>query len=137
MDRLRKIAEMILKEAKARGADYAHCVVRESEKREFNVDGDRFSLMRTLFDRDVSITVLKEQRKGSVHINRFDEEAVRNAVAECIAASESAEPEPGSFAVNQLKKAILREHRNATRNCCFPALRNCWKMSKNATRRSS
>ena len=94
MDRLRKIAEMILEEAKARGADYAHCVVRESEKREFNVDGDRFSLMRTLFDRDVSITVLKEQRKGSVHINRFDEEAVLNAVAECIAASESAEPDP-------------------------------------------
>ena len=94
MERLQKIAELILAEAKAQGADYAHCVVRESEKREFNVDGDRFSLMRTLFDRDVAVTVLKGQRKGSVHINRFDEEAVRNAVSECIAVSESAEPDP-------------------------------------------
>ena len=94
MERLIKIAEMILAEAKAGGADYAHCVVRESEKREFNVDGGQFSLMRTLFDRDVAVTVLKDRRKGSVHVNRFDEEAVRKAVAEAIAAGESAEPDP-------------------------------------------
>ena len=81
-------------EAKAQGADYVHCVVRESEKREFNVDGGRFSLMRTLFDRDVAITILKDQRKGSVHVNRFDEGAIYDAIAECIAASESAEPDP-------------------------------------------
>ena len=90
MERLTKIAEMILAEAKAKGADYAHCVVRESEKREFNVDGGQFSLMRTLFDRDVAVTVLKDQRKGSVHVNRFDDDSIRKAVAECIAASESA-----------------------------------------------
>lgn len=93
MERLEKIAEMILAEAKAQGADYAHCVVRESEKREFNVDGGKFSLMRTLFDRDVAVTVLKNHRKGSVHVNRFDDEAVHNAVTECIAVSESAEPD--------------------------------------------
>ncbi len=105
MDRLSKIAELILAEAKAGGADYAHCVVRESEKREFNIDGGKFSLMRTLFDRDVAITVLKDQRKGSVHINRFDEEAVRKAVAECISASESAEPDPAwQFADEPVQK---------------------------------
>ena len=94
MEKLQKIAEMILSEAKAQGAEYAHCVVQESEKKEFNVDGGRFSLMRTLFDRDVAVTVLKDQKKGSVHVNRFDDEAVRNAVSECIAVSESAEPDP-------------------------------------------
>ena len=94
MERLEKIAEMILAEARKQGADYTHCVVRESEKREFNVDGGKFSLMRTLFDRDIAVTVLRDQKKGSVHVNRFDEEAVRGAVADCIAASESAEPDP-------------------------------------------
>ena len=94
MDNLENLAEYIIVEAKAQGADYVHCVVRESEKREFNVDGGRFSLMRTLFDRDVAITVLKDQRKGSVHVNRFDEGAIYDAIAECIAASESAEPDP-------------------------------------------
>ncbi len=94
MERLMNLAKMILSEAKTLGADFAHCAVSESEKREFNVDGDRFSLMRTLFDRDVTVTVLKNQRKGSVHINRFDEETVRAAVADAVAASESAEPDP-------------------------------------------
>ena len=94
MERLTELARLILAEAKERGADYAQCEVAESEKREFNVDGGRFSLMRTLFDRDVTVTVLKEQRKGSVRINRFDEASVRAAVAESMAACESAEPDP-------------------------------------------
>ena len=94
MERLTELAKMILAEAESLGADYAQCEVSESEKKEFNVDGGRFSLMRTLFDRDVSVTVLKAQRKGSVHINRFDEATVRAAVAECLAACESAEPDP-------------------------------------------
>ncbi len=93
MNDLENLAEYIIVEAKAQGADYVHCVVRESEKKEFNVDGGKFSLMRTLFDRDVAITVLKEGRKGSVHVNRFDEGSVYDAIGECIAASESAEPD--------------------------------------------
>ena len=107
MERLSKIAEMILAEAKSKGADYAQCVVRESEKREFNIDGGQFSLMRTLFDRDVAVTVLKDQRKGSVSINRFDDEAIRKAVAECVAASESAEPDPAwQFADEPVEKSF-------------------------------
>ncbi len=94
MERLTELANMILAEAKSLGADYAQCEVSESEKREFNVDGGRFSLMRTLFDRGVSVTVLKAQRKGSVRINRFDEASVRTAVAESVVACESAEPDP-------------------------------------------
>ncbi len=94
MERLTELARLILAEAEKLGADYAQCEVAESEKREFNVDGGRFSLMRTLFDREVSVTVLKEQRKGSVGINRFDEESVRAAVADSLAACESAEPDP-------------------------------------------
>ena len=94
MDRITSIAKAIMAEAKNLGADYAQCTVSESEKREFNVDGGQFSLMRTLFDRNAIITVLKEQRKGTVQINRFEEEAVRAAVADAIAASDSGKPDP-------------------------------------------
>lgn len=94
MDKLYSLASWILKEAQSLGASYAQCTVSEDETREFNVDGGQFSLMRTLFDRGVTITALKDQRKGSVHLNRFDEEAVRNAVKDCIAACESAQPDP-------------------------------------------
>ncbi len=93
MEKLMKLAGEILADAKAQGADYAHCYVNESEKKEFNVDGGRFSLMRTLFNRNVVITVLKEKRKGTVQINRFDRDAVKAAVADAIAAADSGKPD--------------------------------------------
>lgn len=94
MERMNQLAQEILEEAKRQGADYAQCSVSESEKKEFNVDGGRFSLMRTLFNRNVVITVLKEQRKGTVQINRFDTDAVKTAVEDAIAAAESGKPDP-------------------------------------------
>ena len=69
MDKLKELAREILAEARAKGADYAQCTVSETEKKEFNVDGGRFSLMRTLFNRNIVITLLKDQRKGIVQIN--------------------------------------------------------------------
>lgn len=94
MEKLNLLAQEILAEAKAQGADYAQCSVSESEKKEFNVDGGRFSLMRTLFNRNVVITLLKEQRKGTVQINRFDSEAIRAAVKDAIEAADSGKPDP-------------------------------------------
>lgn len=94
MDKMNRLAREILAEAKALGADYAQCSLSESEKKEFNVDGGRFSLMRTLFNRNVVITVLKEQRKGTVQINRFESDAVKAAVTDAIAAAESGKPDP-------------------------------------------
>ena len=94
MEKITEIARMALAEAKELGADYAHCTVSESEKKEFNVDGGQFSLMRTLFDRNVIVTVLKDQRKGTVQINRFDADAVKAAVRDAVAAGESGQPDP-------------------------------------------
>ena len=93
MDKMKELAREILAEAKAKGAEYAQCTVSESEKKEFNVDGGRFSLMRTLFNRNVTITLLKGMRKGTVAINKFDRETVMNAVSDAIAAAESGQPD--------------------------------------------
>lgn len=93
MEKLQNITDLILRAAKELGADTAQCTVSESETREFNVDSGEFSLMRTLFDHYVSISVLKGRRLGTVTVNRFDEDTLRAAVADCVAASESAEPD--------------------------------------------
>ena len=94
MDMITKVARTILAEAKTMGADYAQCTVSESEKKEFNVDGGRFSLMRTLFNRNIVITLLKDQRKGTVQLNRFDADALKAAVSDAVAACESGKPDP-------------------------------------------
>ena len=93
MEKYRIIAQRILDRLSSRGADMAHCSVRESEMREFNVDGNEFSLFRTLFNRHVGITVFMGGRKGSVSINRFDDESIDEAIENCIAAAESATPD--------------------------------------------
>lgn len=93
MEKYQRIAEKILSLAKERGADMAHCAVKESEVREFNVDGNEFSLFRTLFDRAVIITLFLKGKKGSVTINRFDDEALVSAVENCISAANSAKPD--------------------------------------------
>ncbi len=94
MDKIMKLARDILDEAKKQGADYSQCSVSESEKKEFNVDGGRFSLMRTLYNRNVTITVLKDQRKGTVQVNRFDADTVKAAVQDALNAAESGKPDP-------------------------------------------
>ena len=105
MEKMNGLAQEILREAKKQGADYAQCTVSESEKKEFNVDGGRFSLMRTLYNRNVVITVLKEQRKGTVQINRFDGDAVKTAVQDAIAAAESGKPDAAwEFAKEPVEK---------------------------------
>lgn len=93
MEKYRNIANTILEKLKARGADTAHCSVRESEMREFNVDGGEFSLFRTLFNRYVGITAFIGGKKGSISINRFDEPSLDEAIEGCIAAAESATPD--------------------------------------------
>lgn len=93
MEKYRSIASEIIKKVQERGVDTAHCSVRESEMREFNVDGGEFSLFRTLFNRYVGITVFVGGKKGSISINRFDEESLNAAIDGCIAAAESATPD--------------------------------------------
>ena len=93
MEYLEQLAQKILEAAKTAGADAALCVTRETETREFNLFNGEFSLLRTLFDRSVQLSLIKDRRKGSVEINSFDDAAVQKAVADCIASAESAEPD--------------------------------------------
>lgn len=93
MEMLKKTASLALDTALSLGAQTAQCFVKESETREFNVDGGEFSLFRTLFDRAVSLTVFKDKRKGSVSINKFDEGSVRALAENCVRSAESSSPD--------------------------------------------
>ena len=114
MEKLEHLAGMILSEAKALGASYAQCTVTEDTTKEFNVDGGQFSLMRTLFDRGVSITMLKNQRKGAVQLNCFDDEAIRSEV-----------------------RILLPVNPSAIRMLSFSGQKSFWKTLHSVTRRFS
>ena len=56
------------------GAKDAHIAVSHRVTHEFNIANGEFSLFRTMFDDSVGLTVFKDNKKGSVGINKTETE---------------------------------------------------------------
>ena len=91
MENIKVIANKTIDALLNEGADKAKCVVASKETHEFNVDGGEFSLFRTLFDSELSITAFKDNKRGTIKINRFDDESILEAVKNCINVASSGE----------------------------------------------
>ena len=89
MEELKKTAAFALETLKALGADDAQVSVVRGDVEEYNVDAGEFSLIRTVFSQSISMKVIKDHKKGTVAVNRLDEDAIRTAAAECMDAAES------------------------------------------------
>jgi len=64
------------------GADKAQSSVRRTVRREINVEGAEINLMRTAFNVDTGLMVIKDNRKGSIGLNRSDRSAIDDAVTD-------------------------------------------------------
>jgi len=82
-----------LEALKKAGAGKAACKVSTGRKDEFNVEANKFSLLRTLFNNELSIKAIKDGRKGVVVTNKLDKDSVDEAVANCIVMTSSAQPD--------------------------------------------
>ena len=91
MDRLKSIANLIINEGKKYNVEYISCSVKEEDVQEFNVDVGEFSLLRTLYDKGVAISVYKDKKHGAVAVNGFDEAKILQAVKDAITAAESSD----------------------------------------------
>ena len=88
------IAAYALQKLSDTGAQQYSCQSHTTEKREFNVDGGLFSLLRTTIDNRLDLTLIKDKRRGKVLINEFSEKAADAAVGDCLASAASAEADP-------------------------------------------
>lgn len=89
MEDIRLIARKTGQALQRAGADKAQYTVTDKVTHEFNVDGGEFSLFRTLFDHGLSITAYKDNKKGVIAINSFDDEAIESAAVDCIKSAQS------------------------------------------------
>ena len=87
------IAVYVLESLKKAGADHAQCIVSTGRVDELNVDGGKFSLLRTLFNSSISLKALKGGRKGTITANRLDKESIDKAVEDCIISADSSVPD--------------------------------------------
>lgn len=91
---LGSIADSVIGKLTAAGAQKAACSLSCTEKQEFNyVTGD-FKLFRTLFSNSVSLTAIKDSKRGTSSVNRLDEDAINTAVTDCIAAADASSADP-------------------------------------------
>ena len=91
MERIKNIANLVMDEAKKYNVIYATCSVSERETKEFNVEVGEFTLLRTLFDRTVTVGVYKDNKHGTVAINVFDEDKIIQAVKDACDAADSSD----------------------------------------------
>ena len=93
MNNLNDITLFAVDELKRLGANMATASAAMSKVHEFNVDGGEFSLFRTLFNNSVSLSAVKEGKRGVSAVNKLSPEDVKAACLECIATAESATPD--------------------------------------------
>ena len=76
----RDIPDYCIEQLIKAGADKAQCVYSSGEKKELNVDAGEFSLFRTNANHGISIMVIKDQKKGSLSINKIAKEDIDQAI---------------------------------------------------------
>ncbi len=75
------------------GADKAQCIYSSGEKKELNVDVGEFSLFRTNANHGISIMVIKDQKKGSLSINKIGKDDIDEAISTVLNMAESSMPD--------------------------------------------
>jgi len=94
MEQLNDITSAAVKKLLELGAQKAQACAARTETREFNVEGGEFNLLRTLFDNSLSLTAIKDGKKGSISGNRFDGAAIAEMAADCISSAADGDPDP-------------------------------------------
>ena len=75
------------------GADKASCSINMTEKKELNVEIGEMTLLRTTFNNNMGISVIKDQKKSSTSINKTDKDSIDTAVALVMAMAEGSQPD--------------------------------------------
>ena len=91
MGDIQKLSAFGLDYIKSKGDVKATLTITESEQHEITIKDGKFTLYRTLFDEDVSVKVIKDNRQGTGSINKFDEEAIKKAFDEALSTAEASD----------------------------------------------
>ena len=76
------------------GAEKTACNLVHSKTHELNVEGGEISLFRTIFNTELTLTIIKDSKKGTMTTNRTDEASVDETVRETYEIALSSEKDP-------------------------------------------
>ncbi|HAP43283.1 MAG TPA: TldD/PmbA family protein [Spirochaetaceae bacterium] len=81
---------------RAAGADQATASFGCGVQNEMNIDAGKLSLYRSTVNVSLSLTALTETRKGSVSLNKYDDQSIEAAAAEAVSMARSSQPDPAN-----------------------------------------
>ncbi len=79
VDDMKTALDFCLRTLSQREVDKFQCSLKNTRQYEMNLEGIEFSLIRTTVDNTLQITVIKDQRKGTISVNRLDEKKYRGS----------------------------------------------------------
>jgi PmbA protein len=92
------------------GAQKTKCSLSKKEKNELNVASGEISLFRTTFDTNLSLTAIVDDKKGTISINKLDEENIDVTAKQIIDMAISSKPdEANDIAEMQPAKEFYKE----------------------------
>jgi PmbA protein len=71
--------------------DKSQCILTRKSKYEMNVESQKVSLLRTNFENDLNIIVIKDDKKGSISINKIDQSSIDEAIKNVIELSKTSQ----------------------------------------------
>ncbi|SVB84113.1 uncharacterized protein METZ01_LOCUS236967, partial [marine metagenome] len=108
---------------KKAGADKAACSMNMMEKKELNVEIGEMTLLRTTFNNNMGISVIKDQKKGSTSINKTDKGSIDTAVALVMAMAEGSQPDEAyDIAEQQPSKSFSKGDESANLDTMYQSL---------------
>lgn len=105
----RKITDFTLQALLDAGADKAKCSLSYSEKHELNTHAGTIDLFRTTYNISLSLVALKDGKKGSMAINKIDEQSIQDAAAQVLAMAESSQPDAAND-ISEMQPEAHFEH---------------------------
>lgn len=91
------------------GADKARCNLNYSEKHELNTHAGTIDLFRTTYNVSLSLIGLKEDKKGSMVINKIDEKSIIEAAAHVLMMAESSQSDTAND-ISEMQPEAHFEH---------------------------
>jgi len=90
----RVILSYALEQLQNKGIEHASGSVSKGTTYEMNVEANKMTLIRTVFNNSLSLYVIKDNKSGSISVNKLDKEAIDKAITDIIEIAESSEPDP-------------------------------------------
>ncbi len=104
----KEVVKYSIDSLKNAGAEKAQCILQFREKNEFNVASGKINLFRTIFDTNLGLTAILNNKKGSLGINKIDKDSINEAILQVVELAKASEADSANDISEKQEPKIFR-----------------------------